>query len=93
MEKEDHQMEPYEVILYPLMTESSSLMVEKENKLVFIVDLKANKSDVRKAVEKLYEVKVESVNILIASGGEKKAFVKLTPDFRAADVAIKLGLL
>ena len=86
-------MEPYEVILYPLMTESSSLMVEKENKLVFIVDLKAKKSDVRKAVEKLYEVKVEGVNILIASGGEKKAFVKLTPDFRAADVAIKLGLL
>lgn len=86
-------MDPYEIILYPLMTESSSLMVEKENKLVFVVDLNSNKSDVRKAVEKLYEVKVESVNVLITAGGEKKAFVKLTPDFRAADVAIKLGLL
>ena len=86
-------MEPYEVILYPLMTESSSLMVEKENKLVFVVGLKANKSDVKKAVQKLYEVEVERVSILITPGGEKKAFVKLTRDFKAADVAIKLGLL
>jgi large subunit ribosomal protein L23 len=75
------------------MTESASLMVEKENKLVFVVDLKAGKSDVRKAVEQLYEVKVEHVNIQITSGGEKKAFVKLHPDYKAADIAIKLGIL
>jgi large subunit ribosomal protein L23 len=86
-------VDPYDVILYPLMTESASLMVEKENKLVFMVDLKANKTDVRKAVEQLYEVKVEGVNVQITPTGEKKAFVKLHPDFKAADIAIKLGLL
>jgi large subunit ribosomal protein L23 len=86
-------MEPYAVIFYPLMTESASLMVEKENKLVFMVDLKASKSDVKKAVEQLYEVKVEGVNIQITPHGEKKAFVKLHPDFKAADIAIKLGIL
>lgn len=86
-------MDPYSVILYPLMTESASLMVEKENKLVFMVDLKAGKTDVRKAVEQLYEVKVEGVNIQITPTGEKKAFVKLHPDYRAADIAIKLGIL
>jgi ribosomal protein uL23 len=86
-------MDPYEVILYPLMTEAASLMVEKENKLVFVVDLKANKADVRRAVESLYEVKVDHVNVQITSSGGKKAFVKLHPDFRAADVAIKLGIL
>ncbi len=86
-------MDPYSVILYPLMTESASLMVEKENKLVFMVDLKAGKSDVRKAVEQLYEVKVEVVNIQITPTGEKKAFVKLHPDYKAADIAIKLGIL
>jgi large subunit ribosomal protein L23 len=75
------------------MTESASLMVEKENKLVFMVDLKAGKTDVRKAVEQLYEVKVEGVNILITPTGEKKAFVKLHPDYKAADIAIKLGIL
>jgi large subunit ribosomal protein L23 len=86
-------MDPYEIILFPLMTEAASLMVEKENKLVFIVNLKANKSDVKRAVEELYEVKVEGVNLLITPKGEKKAFVKLHPDFKAADVAIKLGIL
>lgn len=86
-------MDPYEVILYPLMTESASIMVEKENKLVFIVSLKAGKNEVRRAVEELYEVKVRDVNTLITPQGEKKAFVQLTPEFKAADVAIKLGIL
>jgi len=86
-------MDPYEVILYPLMTESASLMVEKENKLVFIVNLKAAKKDVKKAVEELYDVKVERVNVLITPKSEKKAFIKLHPDYKAVDVAIKLGIL
>jgi len=86
-------VDPYEVIRFPLMTESASLMVEKENKLVFIVNLKAGKNDVKKAVEELYEVKVEKVSLLITPQGEKKAFVKLHPDYKAADVAIKLGML
>jgi large subunit ribosomal protein L23 len=86
-------MDPYDVILFPLMTEAASLMVEKENKLVFVVNLKAGKADVKRAVEKLYEVKVEGVNVQVTPSGEKKAFVKLHPDFRAADIAIKLGIL
>jgi large subunit ribosomal protein L23 len=86
-------MDPYEAILYPLMTESTSLMVEKENKLVFVVNLKAAKKDVKRAVEELYEVEVERVNVLITPKGEKKAFVKLHTDYKAADVAIKLGIL
>jgi large subunit ribosomal protein L23 len=68
-------------------------MVEKENKLVFIVDLAANKSDGKRAVEQLYEVRVLDVNVQITAKGEKKAFVKLHPEFKAADVAIKLGIL
>jgi len=86
-------MDPYDVIFYPLMTEAASLMVEKENKLVFVVNLKANKGDVKKAVEELYEVRVQKVNLLTTPQGEKKAFVKLHPDFKATDVAIKLGIL
>lgn len=75
------------------MTEAASLMVEQENKLVFIVNLKAGKYDIQKAIEELYEVEVEKVNVLITPKGEKKAFVKLRPDYKAADVAIKLGIL
>ena len=75
------------------MTESASLMVEKDNKLIFIVSLKAGKADVKKAVEELYEVKVAKITMLITPQGEKKAFVKLTPEYKASDVAIKLGIL
>jgi large subunit ribosomal protein L23 len=86
-------MDPNDVIFYPLMTESASLMVEKDNKLMFIVNLKAGKSDVKRAVEHLYEVKVDKVTMLITPQGEKKAFVKLKPEYQASDVAIKLGIL
>jgi large subunit ribosomal protein L23 len=86
-------MDYTDVIYYPLMTESASLMVEKDNKLMFVVNVKAGKSDVKRAVEQLYEVKVERVTILITPQGEKKAFVRLKPEFRASDVAIKLGIL
>jgi large subunit ribosomal protein L23 len=87
------QLDPYDVILYPMMTEVASRILEAENKLVFAVNLKASKEDVRRAVEELYEVKVEKVTTMITPKGEKKAYVKLHPDYKAADVAIKLGIL
>lgn len=86
-------MEPYDVIMYPVMTEVASRILETENKLVFIVNLKASKADVKRAVEKLYEVKVNRVAVLVTPKGEKKAFVTLHPDYKATDVAIKLGIL
>ena len=86
-------MQSTEVIFYPLMTESASLMVEKDNKLIFIVSLKASKEDVKKAVEELYEVKVDKITTLVTPQGQKKAFVKLKPEYKASDVAIKLGIL
>jgi large subunit ribosomal protein L23 len=76
-----------------MMTEITSRILETENKLVFIVNIRANKADIRRAVEELYEVGVAKVNVLITPKGEKKAFVKLHPDYSAADVAIKLGIL
>ena len=86
-------MDPNDVISYPLMTESASLMVETDNKLLFVVNVKASKGDVKRAVEQLYEVKVARVTMLTTPQGEKKAFVKLKPEYKASDVAIKLGIL
>ena len=86
-------MNPDDVILYPLMTESASLMVEKDNKLLFAVNMKAGKKDIKQAVEQLYEVTVAKITVLITPQGTKKAFVKLDPEFKASDVAIKLGIL
>ena len=86
-------MDPYEVVLYPVMTEVTSRILETENKLVFVVNTAATKGDIKRAVEELYEVAVEKVNVAITPKGKKKAFVKLHPDYKAVDVAIKLGIL
>lgn len=81
------------IILYPVLTESAITRLEKENKLTFVVDLKANKTQIKEEIEKLYGVKVESVRTLITPRGVKKAYVKLTKEYSAMDLATKLGLL
>jgi len=86
-------LDPHEVILYPLMTEITSRMIERENKVVFIVDRRATKVDIKRAVEELYQVKVKDVNTLITREGTKKAFVKLAPEYSATELAVKLGIL
>jgi len=86
-------VDSYKVVLYPVVTEVTSRILETENKLVFIVNIAATKADIKRAVEELYEVVVEKVNVVITPKGEKKAFVKLHPDYKAVDVAIKLGIL
>ena len=85
--------DPYAVIKYPVMTEKSMRMVEEENKLVFIVDRRAKKPTIKRAVEELFDVEVEKVWTLITSRGEKKAIVKLKPEYKATDVAVRLGIL
>ncbi|RLJ03410.1 MAG: 50S ribosomal protein L23 [Candidatus Aenigmatarchaeota archaeon] len=83
----------WDILKYPHLTEKSIGLVEKENKLVFIVDNRATKSEVKWAVEKGFNVKVLKVNILNDMKGRKKAFVKLHPDNNALDIATRLGML
>lgn len=85
--------DPAAIIKRSLATEKTLSLVEKNNTLVFIVDLKATKGEIREAVEKLFGVKVERVNTLITMKGEKKAYVKLKPEFKASEVATRLGLI
>ena len=86
-------MRPDEVILYPLMTEKAIDIIERENKLTFIVNRRAKKGDIAKAIAELYEVEAEEVRTLITREGEKKAYVRLSPKYNASDLAIKLGIL
>ncbi|MFQ6085054.1 MAG: 50S ribosomal protein L23 [Candidatus Bathyarchaeia archaeon] len=86
-------MDPNRVLLYALITEKAVGLIESENKLTFVVDRKARKRDIKRTVEALYDVRVDSVNVLVTSNGEKKAYVKLAPEHKASDVAIKLGIL
>lgn len=85
--------EPKGAVLYPVMTEDAVNLIESENKLTFIVDINIGKADIRRAVEELYDVKVAEVNTVITSDGRKKAFVKLRSEYKASDVAVRLGML
>jgi len=85
--------EEREVIIRPLMSEKALRLLEELNTLTFIVRRDANKHEIKRAVERLYGVKVEKVNTLITPQGEKKAYVKLSKEYKASDVATKLGLL
>ena len=82
----------YKVVKRPLITEKTFDLIERENKLVFLVDRKANKSQIKRAIEKIHNVKVVKVNTLITPLGNKKAFIKLHPDYSAQDIAIDLGI-
>ena len=86
-------MDPYEILKFSHMTEKSIGLVERENKLVFIVDRKSTKNEIKKAFEELFKVKVDKINTLITRSGKKKAFIKLKPEYQAADVAVKLGMI
>ena len=82
----------YAIIKKPLVTENTFDLIEDQNKLVFIVERTANKYKIKQAIENLYNVKIIKVNTLITPSGEKKALVKLHPNYSAADLAIKLGI-
>ena len=86
-------MEPLQVIKHPSGTEKAIRLMESENKLVFIVDRKSNKKDIKAAIETVYQVKVTKVNTYITPKGQKKAYVKLGDEFPAIDLATKLGMM
>ena len=81
------------IVKYPLATEKSIRLMESENKLIFVVDLKAKKIEIKKAVEEMFKVKVVSVNTLTDTDGKKRAYVKFSEETPAIDVATNLGLM
>jgi len=86
-------MDAYSIIKHPLTTESAMKKIEDNNTLVFICNIKANKHQVKSAVKKLYDINVSKVNTLVRPDGQKKAYVRLAPDYDALDVANKIGII
>ncbi len=81
------------MIRNPLNTEKSIRMMESSNKLVFVVDKDDTKADIKKAIEEQFKVKVLKVTTSTSLTGRKKAFVTLSQEFPAIDVATKLGMM
>jgi large subunit ribosomal protein L23 len=81
----------HRIILHAYVTEKSMDEMERQNKLEFVVDRRANRADIRKAVEETYQCKVEKVTVKIVRTG-KIATVRLTKDFSAEDIGSRAGV-
>jgi len=93
MKKTTKTIEYYDVVEYPVITEKAVDLISSHNRLTFIVHKKATKPQIKEAVEKLYNIKVKTVNTLLDRKNRKKAFVTLNKASNAQDVANKLGIL
>jgi large subunit ribosomal protein L23 len=81
------------MILNPISTEKALRLMQTENKLLFRIEKSANKQDVKKEIEEKFKVKVAKVTTYITTKGDKRAYVKLTKQYPATDVATNLGMI
>ena len=86
-------METYQVMKKPLITEKSTIVREESNKYFFEVDRRANKVEIGKAVEKLFNVKVVDVKTMIVKGKVKRMgrYQGKRPDWKKAIVTLQAG--
>jgi len=87
------KMDAYQTIKHPVSSEKAIRLMESENKLVFVVDEKATKADVKKAIEELFKAKVNAVNTLHTMRGQKRAYVTFAKETPAIDIATSLGMM
>jgi len=88
-----NRLDQFAIVKHPLTTESAMKKIEDNNTLVFIVDVRASKPQIKLAVKRLYDIDVANVNTLIRPDGLKKAYVRLASDYDALDVANKIGII
>ena len=84
-------MDPYDIIYHPYVTEKTMNFMEKNNALEFVVKRKASKKQIKDAVEEMFEVKVKDVNTRVTKNG-KHAIVTFTPEFKAEDIGMRIGI-
>jgi len=85
--------DPYKIILRPVITEKSTYLKESNRDVCFEVDPKANKIDIQKAVEKLFNVKVENVRVMHRKGKTRRVGrnVGHTKNWKKAYIKLKEG--
>ncbi len=85
--------EPYKIIKKPVVSEKSTLLIEKDNKYVFEVDTRSNKIQIKQAVEEIFKVSVTKVRTMRVRGKAKRVRLKvgLTPERKKAIVTLKKG--
>ncbi|MCK5559965.1 MAG: 50S ribosomal protein L23 [Thermoplasmata archaeon] len=85
------EFNPFDVILYPYVTEKTMNLMENLNRLEFLVKRSSTKPDIKKAFENLFEVKVAKINTRILKDG-KHAIITLTSEYSAEDIGMRIGI-
>lgn len=83
----------YQILKAPVITEKSTAQRVESNKVVFWVDLQSNKSDIKEAIEKAFNVKVLDVNTVRVPGKVKRAGRNISkkPTRKKAYITLKQG--
>ena len=86
-------MNIYNVIKGPCLTEKGDILQENYGKAVIKVDRKANKVEIKEAVEQVFNVKVANVRTVKVRGKEKRVgrYMGRTPDWKKAYITLKEG--
>ncbi len=81
------------ILIRPVASEKAVRLMEAQNIITFIVDYRANKSEIKKAFEKEFNVKVVKINTLNTTRNEKKAYIKLSDKDNALDIGAEVGVI
>lgn len=81
------------VLMYPIATEKALNMVETQNTITYVVDFRADKKKIKGEFEKMFNVKVQRVNVAVEPYNEKRAYIRLSKESSAPDIAKKLKLV
>jgi large subunit ribosomal protein L23 len=81
----------HRVILHAYVTEKSMDEMERQNKLEFVVDSRANRAEIKRAVEETYQCKVSKVTVKIVQSG-KIATVRFSKEYSAEDIGGRAGV-
>ena len=85
-------MDSYSIIIKPHVTEKTMNLIDENNEITFVVRRTANKGQIKRAFEDLYEEKVERVNTHITPKGIKVAYIKLVEEEMAEELAVRIGV-
>jgi large subunit ribosomal protein L23 len=89
--KKQIEENPQEIIYHPFVTEKTMNLMERLNRLEFVVARPATKTHIKIAFEKLYEAKVDRINTMILKDG-KHAIIKLKPEYSAEEIGMRIGI-
>lgn len=87
------KFDKFSVLVNPLNTEKANKVMTERNTLVFLVHPRANKIQIKKAFNEIYQIKPKSVNTLVRPDGKKKAYIRLRQEDDAVGVASKMGII